>query len=75
MVCQHAGRCLDVGNTHRCQCQAGYMGSYCEKEVDECLSNPCRNGATCVDYQGTYECQVSAWTAPPSEWSLCPLPP
>uniref|UniRef100_A0A672IXN3 Neurogenic locus notch homolog protein 2-like n=1 Tax=Salarias fasciatus TaxID=181472 RepID=A0A672IXN3_SALFA len=55
-VCKNVGRCINVGNTHQCQCQPGYMGSYCEEMVDECQSNPCRNGATCKDYQGTYEC-------------------
>ena len=58
-VCKNAGRCVNVGNSHRCQCQRGYKGSYCEEMVDECQSNPCRNGATCKGYQGTYECMVS----------------
>ncbi len=58
MVCQYAGRCIDKDNTHQCMCQRGYMGSYCEREVDECLSNPCRNGGTCVDYQSGYDCKV-----------------
>lgn len=58
-VCKNAGRCYNAGNSHKCQCQAGYTGSYCEETVDECQSNPCRNGATCKDYQGTYECIVS----------------
>uniref|UniRef100_A0A674MY80 Notch receptor 2 n=1 Tax=Takifugu rubripes TaxID=31033 RepID=A0A674MY80_TAKRU len=55
-VCKNAGRCVNVGNSHKCECQPGYTGSYCEEMVDECKSNPCRNGATCKDYQGTYEC-------------------
>ena len=58
-VCKNAGRCINVGKSHQCQCQPGYMGSYCEEMVDECRSNPCRNGATCKDYQSTYECVVS----------------
>lgn len=62
-VCKNAGRCENVGNSHKCQCQPGYMGSYCEEMVDECQSNPCRNGATCKDYQGTYECSVSTFSA------------
>lgn len=67
-VCLHAGTCEDTGKTHRCLCQRGYMGSYCEKEVDECLSNPCRNGATCTDYQGGYGCTVR--TSPGQESHL-----
>lgn len=62
-VCKNAGRCENVGNSHKCHCQPGYTGSYCEDMVDECQSNPCRNGATCKDYQGTYECVVSALSA------------
>ena len=31
-----------------CECQAGYNGTNCETEVDECASHPCVNG----------ECQV-----------------
>lgn len=57
-VCKNAGRCLNYGNSHKCECQPGYTGSYCDEMVDECKSNPCRNGATCRDYQGTYECIV-----------------
>uniref|UniRef100_A0AAQ6IFM0 Notch receptor 2 n=1 Tax=Anabas testudineus TaxID=64144 RepID=A0AAQ6IFM0_ANATE len=55
-VCKNAGRCHNVGNSHKCHCQPGYTGTYCEETVDECQSNPCRNRATCKDYQGTYEC-------------------
>lgn len=62
-VCENAGRCVNVGNSHKCECQPGYTGSYCEEMVDECKSNPCRNGATCKDYQGTYECLVSTFNA------------
>lgn len=51
---------MDTGNTHFCRCQAGYTGSYCEEQVDECSPNPCQNGATCTDYLGGYSCEVGA---------------
>lgn len=57
-LCRNSGHCLDAGNTHYCQCQAGYTGSYCEEQVDECIPNPCQNGATCTDYLGGYSCEV-----------------
>ena len=32
-------------------------------DVDECLTSPCKNGATCVNNDGGYQCQCSAgWT-------------
>lgn len=55
-LCQHAGRCINNGNTHLCVCKQGYDGSYCEREVDECSTSPCRNGATCRSDVGRYVC-------------------
>lgn len=63
-LCQHGGLCVDAGNTHHCRCQAGYTGSYCEDEVDECSPSPCQNGATCTDYLGGYSCKVRAGQEP-----------
>lgn len=57
-LCRNSGQCLDAGNVHYCHCQAGYTGSYCEEQVDECTPNPCQNGATCTDFLGGYTCKV-----------------
>lgn len=51
---------MDEEDKHYCHCQAGYTGSYCEDEVDECSPNPCQNGATCTDYLGGFSCKVWA---------------
>lgn len=42
-------------------------GAQCETDVDECSSNPCQNGATCIDAVNGYTCNCS------SEWmgSMC----
>lgn len=53
---------MDDEDKHYCHCQAGYTGSYCEDEVDECSPNPCQNGATCTDYLGGFSCKV--WAVP-----------
>ena len=32
----------------KCECPAGFNGMFCENDVNECASQPCKNGATCV---------------------------
>lgn len=32
-----------------CVCEPGWAGLYCEQDIPECNSNPCQNGATCVE--------------------------
>ena len=55
-VCLNGGTCRDFGQSHRCECESGFEGSYCESDVDECRSQPCLNGAECVDLVGRYHC-------------------
>jgi hypothetical protein len=31
----------------------------CLSDIDECLSNPCQNGATCTDFVNHYTCTCS----------------
>lgn len=33
-----------------------YLFSISDLDIDECQSNPCRNGATCVDGINTFIC-------------------
>ena len=48
--CTDKGVCLPDPNHPRgsgmyyCDCQPGYEGQRCEREIDECLSNPCVHG-------------------------------
>ncbi len=34
----------------------GYHGEKCGTEINECLSNPCRNNASCINKIGGYVC-------------------
>ena len=38
----------DLLNDYVCVCVAGWEGKDCQVETNECDSNPCINGATCV---------------------------
>lgn len=37
-----------------------FTGPNCEENLDECLSNPCQNGATCHDKDNGYVCTCQA---------------
>lgn len=43
--CLYNGTCVDLVKAYRCECQSGLSGDSCQIDViDECSSNPCRNG-------------------------------
>lgn len=46
--------------TYECYCEDGYTGEHCETDWNDCWSNPCHNGATCIDQVADYNC-----TCPP----------
>ena len=54
--------CGDNGHCwmQQCCCNLGYEGDNCETDIRECESNPCGEGATCVDeinfYTLTFDC-------------------
>lgn len=46
--------CLDG---FHCECRPGFSGARCQTNIDECDSNPCKNGGSCVDGVNMYTCQ------------------
>lgn len=40
-----------------CDCRAGFEGDRCETDVNECASQPCRNGGVCHDYVNSFVCK------------------
>ncbi|XP_034008091.1 protein eyes shut homolog [Trematomus bernacchii] len=56
--CLHNSTCLTRSNgTASCRCPAGFEGSWCEIDTNECSSNPCQNQGDCVDRVNGYGCE------------------
>ncbi|XP_056318001.1 aggrecan core protein isoform X2 [Danio aesculapii] len=51
-----AGVCSVKDGVGLCHCPPGLHGEECQFEVDVCHSNPCINGATCVEVEDTFKC-------------------
>jgi len=49
----------ESSDTFECVCVNGYEGPYCESEINECLSDPCQNGGTCIDLFDAYLCECT----------------
>lgn len=55
------GTCIPTTNAYTCQCPTGITGSKCEIDIDECQSQPCLNGGTCLQPSvGLYQCSCTA---------------
>ncbi|XP_060581989.1 fibropellin-1-like [Ruditapes philippinarum] len=66
MACKGPGRCNYQHKSLFCDCaDNGYTGELCETNIDDCATNPCNNGGTCVDGINDYTC-----TCPPDTTGL-----
>ncbi|KAI8512856.1 calcium ion binding [Branchiostoma belcheri] len=57
-ICFNNGICSTCFNDSYtfCTCLPGYEGILCTLDVDECASNPCQNGGTCLHGLNSYHC-------------------
>lgn len=53
--CVNAVSCRNLVGDYVCQCQAGWRGKKCEKNVNDCRGQ-CQHGATCIDLVNDYHC-------------------
>uniref|UniRef100_A0AAQ4S401 Crumbs cell polarity complex component 1 n=1 Tax=Gasterosteus aculeatus aculeatus TaxID=481459 RepID=A0AAQ4S401_GASAC len=53
--CQNRAICRIRRGGYSCFCVPGFQGAHCQIDVNECVSQPCQNGATCVDRCEVYE--------------------
>ncbi len=56
--CVNGATCVDRASNSVpiCLCQAGYTGLKCQTNINECASNPCRNGGICTDTVNSFVC-------------------
>lgn len=55
-MCLNGGLCTAP---NVCTCRMGYIGSSCEKDLDECTTelHTCKSAANCVNMPGWYYCK------------------
>ncbi|XP_072165055.1 protein jagged-1b-like [Diadema setosum] len=63
-VCGSHGVCISLNEDgdFTCICHSGYTGLYCQERIDDCLSDPCQNGGTCINSRFAIQCVCpSGW--------------
>ncbi|XP_039254307.2 protein jagged-1b-like [Styela clava] len=56
-ICGSHGNCVSLhGNKYKCDCDRGFDGQYCQRNIDDCTHNSCQNGGTCVDDVNGFFC-------------------
>ena len=52
--CLNNGTCVNNVGSYKCSCTGGFVGTNCEKDVDECVKlKPCQNSAVCINNKGS----------------------
>ena len=63
--CLNGGTCYQSNDEIECVCLAGFAGTRCAVNIDDCLPSLCQNGGICVDgiNNFTCNCQTTGYVA------------
>uniref|UniRef100_A0A5S6QT27 EGF-like domain-containing protein n=1 Tax=Trichuris muris TaxID=70415 RepID=A0A5S6QT27_TRIMR len=54
--CSEHSKCVNNFGSYTCECNQGWTGKLCDKDLNECGINPCKNNGTCHNTPGSYSC-------------------
>lgn len=64
---------LPFSPSFSCECPSGFsVAGNCSVKLNECASNPCQFGGTCIDLLGDYRCQCPLYTSGKNCSVVCP---
>ena len=57
--CSGNGQCVDGIGNFTCNCSAGYTGTECEVNIDDCVGVDCSGNGECLDGVNSFTCECS----------------
>uniref|UniRef100_A0A4W2I6P4 Protein crumbs homolog 1 n=1 Tax=Bos indicus x Bos taurus TaxID=30522 RepID=A0A4W2I6P4_BOBOX len=71
LTCYNGANCTAFQGEMKCACGPGFTGERCDKDIDECASDPCLHGGRCHDLLNGFRCVCAlAFAGPRCELDL-----
>lgn len=72
--CDHNSTCVaTTSGEYKCECGIGYYGERCERSIDACFGQPCKNDGTCRVMSGGLGGRYTCECAPGWEGFSCEI--